>query len=102
MGRHRSALLRTGGSDATRASALTTGIAIQDVPEGLVVALALRAAGYGRILAGGLGMISGLIEPLGAVLGASVVTVSAALLPWKLAASASSSSRDVVSSLPGR
>jgi ZIP family zinc transporter len=74
-----------GGSDATRASALTTGIAIQDVPEGLVVALALRAAGYGRMLSGGLGMLSGLIEPVGAVLGASVVTVSAVLLPWGLA-----------------
>jgi ZIP family zinc transporter len=74
-----------GGSDAARASALTTGIAIQDVPEGLVVALALRTAGYGRLLAAGLGMASGLIEPVGAILGASVVTVSSLLLPWGLA-----------------
>jgi zinc transporter, ZIP family len=74
-----------GGSDAARATALTTGIAIQDVPEGLVVALALRTAGYGRLLSAGLGMASGLIEPIGAVLGAAVVSVSSVLLPWGLA-----------------
>jgi len=74
-----------GGSDAARATALATGIALQDVPEGLVVALALRTAGYGRLLSAGLGMASGLIEPIGAVLGASVVTVSSILLPWGLA-----------------
>lgn len=74
-----------GGTDAARAGALATGIAIQDVPEGLVVALALRGVGYSRMLAVGLGVASGLIEPIGAVLGASVVTVSSALLPWGLA-----------------
>ena len=85
------ASLRTGhrrrlrGPDAARAATLATGIAIQNVPEGLVVALALRGAGYSRMLSAGLGMASGLIEPIGAVLGASIVTVSAALLPWGLA-----------------
>jgi ZIP family zinc transporter len=74
-----------GGTDAARAAALATGIAIQDVPEGLVVALALRGAGYSRMLAVGLGIASGLIEPIGAILGASVVTVSSTLLPWGLA-----------------
>ncbi|WP_298213619.1 ZIP family metal transporter [Acidovorax sp.] len=72
------------GGDALRASALTTGIAIQDVPEGLVVAMALLAAGYRRSLAVGLGMASGLVEPVGAVLGAAVVSYSASLLPWGL------------------
>lgn len=70
--------------DTMRASALATGIAIQDVPEGLVVAVALLAAGYKRWLAVGLGMASGLIEPVGAVVGAAVVSYSASLLPWGL------------------
>ena len=74
-----------GGIDTARAGALTTGIAIQDVPEGLVVALALRGVGYSRMLAAGLGIASGMIEPVGAVLGAAIVTVSSALLPWGLA-----------------
>ena len=72
------------GSDAVGAVTLTAGIAIQDVPEGLVVAVALLAAGYRRPLAVGLGMASGLVEPLGAVLGAVVVSASATLLPWGL------------------
>ncbi|MGE0312826.1 MAG: ZIP family metal transporter [Lautropia sp.] len=74
-----------GGTDAAAASMLATGIAIQDVPEGLVVALALRGAGYGRGLSVGVGAGSGLIEPVGALLGALVVTAAAALLPWGLA-----------------
>lgn len=71
--------------DTVGATALATGIAIQDVPEGLVVALALIGVGYGRVLAVALGAASGLVEPLGAVVGASVVTTSAQLLPWGLA-----------------
>nr|WP_238947906.1 ZIP family metal transporter [Caldimonas brevitalea] len=73
------------GTDPLAASALATGISIQDVPEGLVVALALRSAGYGRWMSGGLGAASGLVEPAGAVLGAAVIGLSAALLPWGLA-----------------
>lgn len=74
-----------GSGDSVRASALATGIAIQDVPEGLVVAVALLSVGYSRWFAAGLGVLSGLTEPVAAVLGASVVTVSASLLPWGLA-----------------
>ncbi len=73
-----------GGASPLQAGTLTAGIAIQDVPEGLVVAMALLAAGYRRWLAVLLGMASGLVEPLGAVLGASVIGLSAGLLPWGL------------------
>ncbi|MDR6215148.1 ZIP family metal transporter [Paracidovorax wautersii] len=72
------------GADPLQAGTLTAGIAIQDVPEGLVVAVALLAAGYRRAIAVGLGMASGLVEPLGAVLGAAVVSYSVHLLPWGL------------------
>ncbi|VWX63593.1 Protein GufA [Burkholderiales bacterium 8X] len=64
--------------------ALATGIAIQDVPEGLVVAVALLGAGYRRAFAVSIGMASGLVEPIGAVLGAAIVSYSALLLPWGL------------------
>lgn len=74
-----------GGADPMAGSALATGIAIQDVPEGLVIALAMRSAGYGRGLSVGLGAASGLVEPIGAVLGAAVIGLSAGLLPWGLA-----------------
>jgi len=72
------------GNDPLRASALATGIAIQDLPEGLVVAVALLAAGYSRKLSVLVGMGSGLIEPIGAVLGAAIIEYSQGLLPWGL------------------
>ncbi|RZL66463.1 MAG: ZIP family metal transporter [Variovorax sp.] len=72
------------GNEGLRANALAMGIAIQDVPEGLVVAVALLAAGYKRSFAVLLGMATGLVEPVGAVLGAAVVGYSAAMLPWGL------------------
>jgi ZIP family zinc transporter len=76
------------GSDPVAATALATGISIQDVPEGMVVALALRGVGYGRFMSVGLGVASGLVEPAMAVLGATVVTLTASLLPWGLALAA--------------
>jgi ZIP family zinc transporter len=75
-------------TDPAHATALTTGITIQDVPEGLIVALALVAAGYGRPLALALGAASGLVEPLGAVLGALVMGLTQQLLPWGLGVAA--------------
>jgi len=76
------------GTDAVGARALATGISIQDVPEGLVVAAALRRVGYSRVKSVSLGAASGLIEPLAAVLGAGVIGISVMLLPWGLAFSA--------------
>ncbi|VCU72454.1 Zinc transporter ZupT [Pigmentiphaga humi] len=71
-------------TDPVRAGALTTGISIQDIPEGLVVAVALVSIGYSRLTAVTLGILSGLVEPMAAVIGAAVVSFSSALLPWGL------------------
>ncbi|WP_373896837.1 ZIP family metal transporter [uncultured Massilia sp.] len=76
------------GIDVDKANSLATGVSIQDVPEGLVVALALRTVGYGRVLSAGLGMASGLIEPVAAVAGVALIGISAGLLPFALAAAA--------------
>jgi zinc transporter, ZIP family len=73
------------GNDAARAAALATGIAIQDVPEGLVVALALSSVGMSKWKSALLGAASGLVEPIAAVLGAAVLIYSQPLLPWGLA-----------------
>lgn len=77
-----------GGSDVQRADALTTGIAIQDIPEGLVIASALMGAGYSRGLSVFLGALSGVVEPLGAVMAASVMAWSIWMLPWGLSIAA--------------
>lgn len=60
---------------------MTTGIALQDLPEGLVVAIALMAVGYSRSRAMLVGAGSGLAEPVGAVIGASVLVAVPLLLP---------------------
>lgn len=74
------------GIDIEKANALTTGISIQDVPEGLVVALALRTVGYSRLTSVGLGIMSGLIEPVAAVCGVALIGIAAGMLPIALAA----------------
>lgn len=77
-----------GGTDAAQASALATGIAIQDVPEGLVIATALVAAGVHRLPAVLLGAASGVVEPIGALGAAWMMDWSTLLLPWGLALAA--------------
>jgi ZIP family zinc transporter len=53
---------------------LTTAIAIQDIPEGLAVALALRVTGLSTLRAALIAVGSGLMEPLGAVVGLGIST----------------------------
>lgn len=48
---------------------LTSAIAIQDIPEGLAVAMALRAVGLAPLNAVLIAAASGLMEPIGALLG---------------------------------
>lgn len=69
-------------------NAVATGISLQNVPEGLIVAIALATAGYSRSFAFAVATVSGLVEPVAAVAGSMMVSASAALLPWGLAAAA--------------
>lgn len=73
------------GPDLVGAKALTLGIAIQDIPEGLVVAIALISVGYSKPMAVGIGVLSGLVEPIAAVFGVALIGLSVHLLPWGLA-----------------
>ena len=76
------------GIDIDKAGTLAAGIAVQDIPEGLVVAMAFRSIGFTRWRSAGLGVASGLVEPMAAVFGVGLVGMSAALLPVGLAAAA--------------
>jgi ZIP family zinc transporter len=81
-------MMHAGPQLCAELNSLATGIAIQDVPEGLVVALALRTVGYGRGLSTACGVASGLIEPVAAVVGAVLIGMAGGLLPAALAAAA--------------
>lgn len=76
------------GPNIEGARALATGISIQDVPEGLVVALALRSVGHGKWFSAAMGVVSGLVEPLAAIVGVGLISVSLGLLPVGLAGAA--------------
>lgn len=66
-------------------ASLTTGIAIQNMPEGLAVSVALMSVGYSKLRAFGIGALSGLVEPLGGLIGALSIAFFDALVPWSLA-----------------
>lgn len=63
---------------------LSTAIALQDIPEGLAVALSLRAAGARATLAVLIAAASGLLEPVGAMIGVALSNGSAWSYPLGL------------------
>ena len=63
---------------------LTSAIALQDIPEGLAVALALRAIGQSARRAVLIAVASGLMEPLGALLGIGISSGFAIAYPVSL------------------
>jgi ZIP family zinc transporter len=64
---------------------LALGIGLQNAPEGLAVAVALLGEGYPKRRAWAVAALTGLVEPLGGLIGAGVIAVSEPLLPWGLA-----------------
>ena len=73
------------GSGAAQGTAVTLGIAAQNLPEGLVVAWAMRTLGYSPAKSAVAALATGLMEPLGGLLGVAALSISSALLPWGLA-----------------
>lgn len=67
------------------ALALSIGIAIQNFPEGAIVAMPLRSAGNSRLKSFAMGTLSGVVEPLGAVVTILVASVVLPILPYLLA-----------------
>lgn len=63
---------------------LTTAIAIQDIPEGLAVALALRVTGISALRASLIAVGSGLMEPIGAIVGLGISSTFALGYPIAL------------------
>lgn len=72
------------GGDLGVGIPLTTAIALQDIPEGLAVALALRGAGFPALKAVAVAGLSGLLEPIGALLGVGLSSGMALAYPLGL------------------
>ena len=73
------------GDEVSSGLAVTLGIGLQNLPEGLAVAAALVGDGFPRGRAFGIALLTGLVEPVGGMVGALAVSFSDALLPWGLA-----------------
>ena len=79
--------LNYGLEGATIASSLilALGIGLQNFPEGTAVSVPLRREGMSRKKAFFFGQLSGIVEPISAVIGALLVTKIRLLLPFLLA-----------------
>lgn len=67
------------------AAALALGIGIQNIPEGLAVALPLRRQGMSRLKAFWWGQLSAAVEPVAGLAGAALVLTVRAALPYAMA-----------------
>ncbi|MBQ2245268.1 MAG: ZIP family metal transporter, partial [Oscillospiraceae bacterium] len=76
------------GITAAGVLALALGIALQNLPEGAIISMPLRSNGMKRGKAFGYGVLSGIVEPLGAVLTIMLADLLVPVLPYLLAFSA--------------
>lgn len=74
-----------GAGNIGAATALAIAIGLQNMPEGLAVALPLAREGYNRGRALWYATATGLIEPIGGLIGVTVVTIARPILPYGLA-----------------
>lgn len=70
-----------GSGDMKNGIVLAIAIALQNIPEGLAVALPLISLGYDRWKAVAIATATGLVEPIGGLLGVSMVTLFQPVLP---------------------
>ncbi|WP_026340815.1 ZIP family metal transporter [Thioalkalivibrio sp. ALJT] len=74
-----------GGEEVSDGVTLAIAIGLQNMPEGLVVAIALLSLGYSKWAAFGVTLLTGLVQPIGGLIGAGAITLMEFLLPWGLA-----------------
>ena len=72
------------GTTLISAISLAIGIGIQNFPEGSAISLPLRREGYSRFKSFVFGSLSGIVEPIAAILGAILVLKVRLILPFLL------------------
>ena len=74
-----------GTEDTTQALLIAGGIALQNIPEGMVVIGPMLAAGVAPRKTFIIGMLTGLVEVVGTLIGYFAVSIASAILPFALA-----------------
>ncbi|MGR8978550.1 MAG: ZIP family metal transporter [Gammaproteobacteria bacterium] len=70
-----------GSGEMKNGIVLAVAIALQNIPEGLAVALPLVGLGYNKWRAVAISTVTGLVEPVGGLLGITMVTIFQPILP---------------------
>ncbi len=79
------ALAKGTGLPVASAIALSVGIAIQNIPEGAIISMPMRAEGKSRWQAFLIGTLSGTVEPIGAMATLALAASLTVVLPYLLA-----------------
>ena len=78
------ALIGNTGITMAGAFALAIGIAIQNFPEGAIISMPLKSEGMSKLKAFWYGTLSGIVEPIGAVLTILLTSIVVPVLPYFL------------------
>ena len=81
-------LMGNASISAAGALALALGIALQNLPEGAIISMPLKSNGMNRGKAFGYGVLSGVIEPIGAIVTILLAELVVPILPYLLSFSA--------------
>ena len=73
-----------GTGDVAAGMIVAIAIGLQNMPEGLAVALPLLREKYSKSRSLWYATLTGLVEPIGGLLGVSLVSISSMILPWGL------------------
>lgn len=74
-----------GANDIAAGVPIAIGIGLQNMPEGLVVALSLVGQKYSTKYALWISLLTGLVEPIGGLVGVGIVSIAQFILPWAMA-----------------
>ncbi|MGQ9746673.1 MAG: ZIP family metal transporter [Candidatus Caldatribacteriaceae bacterium] len=77
-----------GSGNVSTGMVVATAIGLQNIPEGMAVAISLLGVGYTRSRAFFIALLTGLVEPLGGLLGVGLVSLMHAFLPWGMSLAA--------------
>ena len=78
------AIAKNSGITMAGAFALAIGIAIQNFPEGAIISMPLKSEGASKLKAFWYGMLSGIVEPIGAIITILLTNVVVPVLPYLL------------------
>ena len=84
------AMEQVSGISIAGALALTVGMAVQNFPEGAIVSMPLRSEGLSKFKAFSIGALSGIVEPVFALLTMLLISFVTPVLPYLLAFAAGS------------